>query len=277
MSMALSKYQKLEGSLHLIFWIFIFTSVNVQWQQNWFDASIRQQHLSPLSVIVFPMLFYAHAYWAVPRFLSHRKWMAYGLSLVLIFIVPELLRIILFATLLNRPAAEEFSNRDSFLFGSLNIAWLAFIFSLLYRLLADRILEQKHSTDVDEEPSQVLARLPSIPPAEAEKLAETLSQLMIERRLFLQEDLKLGTLSEHLNIPEKMLSALLNQNMQTNFTDFVNKFRVDHFLREVESGKLQQLSVSGLMNESGFSSKATFYRAFKKVNGCTPTQWLRSK
>jgi AraC-like DNA-binding protein len=65
--------------------------------------------------------------------------------------------------------------------------------------------------------------------------------------------------------------------MSTNFSDYVNRYRVIHFLREVDNGKLDQLTISGLMNECGFSSKATFYRAFKKIKGCTPTGWLKSQ
>jgi AraC-like DNA-binding protein len=260
-----------------MFWFFIFSAVNVNWQQDWFDTSSRPDTPSPLSVLVFPLLFYAHAYWAIPQLLGKKKWLLYGLSLVLIFIGPELLRLSFYALLLNRPVESELLSRDSFILGSISISWIAFMFSLVYRLLADRLITLKLK-----EPSGLNAGLLSTPASlisteESKTLSETLSELMDEKQLYLSADLKLGILSAQMGITDKKLSALLNQHMNTTFTDYVNGYRIRHFIREVDNGKLQQLTVSGLMNECGFSSKATFYRAFKKIRGCTPTEWLKSK
>ena len=277
MNYTLSKYQKTEGFLHLIFWVLIFSTVNVSWQQDWFDTSIRTNTPSPMSVLVFPLLFYAHAYWAIPKYLVTRKWLTYGISLILIFIGPELIRLVLYALVLNRPPDIEISSRDSFLIGSLNVAWIAFIFSLVYRLVVDRVflihLKEPSALKTDQRMDSPLA----LSPKESQTLTGALSQLMNEKQPFLQQDLNLRALSAHLGITTKKLSTLLNSYMNTTFTDFINEYRVNWFLKEVEAGKLQHLTVSGLMNECGFSSKATFYRAFKKINGCTPTEWLKAK
>lgn len=276
MNQTLSKYQVTEGLLHLLFWVFIFSAVNVSWQQDWFDSSIRFNTPAPLSVIVFPFLFYAHAYWAIPKYLANRKWLRYFLSLLLIFIGPELIRLSFYSLVLNHPLKTEIFSRDSFLFGSLSIAWIAFIFSLVYRLLHDRVFTGNLKKTVILKTEQLVDSYPTLSAEESQTLLDSLSQLMNRKQLFLVDDLKLGTVADQMGITEKKLSMLLNKYMKTTFTDYINEHRINHFLKEAENGKLKNLSVSGLMNESGFSSKATFYRAFKKIKGCTPTEWLKS-
>lgn len=274
---ALTSYRKTEGVLHLIFWLFIFSAVNVSWQQDWFDTLNRPDTPSPLSVLIFPLLFYAHAYWAIPELLGKKKWLLYSLSLILIFIGPELLRLGFYALLLNRPVKTEFLSRDSFILGSISISWIAFMFSLVYRLLADRLVTPKLKGPAGQQADPVIMPASSISTEESKRLTEALSKLMEEKQLYLSADLKLGILSGQMGITDKKLSALLNQHMNITFTDYVNGYRIRHFIREVGNGKLQQLTVSGLMNECGFSSKATFYRAFKKIRGCTPSEWLKAE
>lgn len=277
MAFTFSKYQWTEGLLHLLFWVFIFSAVNVSWQQDWFDTSIRPNTPSPLSVIIFPLLFYTHAYWAIPNYLFTKKWLIYGLSLLLIFAGPELMRLAFYAIVLDRPIGLEISSRDSFLMGSIDVAWIAFIFSLVYRLLFDSIMAdvpKKSDGGVKGETSTPFANFST---EEIQQIEDALTGLMKSKQLFLQEDLNLGKLSESLGITDKKLSTLLNQYMDTNFTDYVNAYRIHHFIKEVEAGKLQQLSIMGLANQSGFSSKSTFYRAFKKIRGCTPSDFLNSK
>ncbi len=277
MNYAISKYQKTEWLLHLLFWVFIFTAVNVSWQQNWFDPSIRANTPAPLAVLIFPFLFYAHAYWAIPTHLANRKWFSYGFSLLLIFVGPELLRLSYYALALNRPLETELFSRDSFLFGSLNIAWIAFIFSLVYKLFVDKIVVDNANKPTTRVAEPGIGSTSILSKKESQELMDLLALLMNEKQLYLNSDMKLGTLSDHIGIPEKKLSTLLNHHMSTTFSDYVNGYRVDYFLNEVGKGKLNHLSISGLMNECGFSSKATFYRAFKKIKRCTPTEWLKSQ
>lgn len=277
MTYTLSKYRKVEGMLHMLFWIFIFSAINVSWHRDWFDATIRTNTPSPLSVLLFPLLFYAHSFWAIPKFLSTRKWLLYGLSLFMIFAVPELLRLLLYHYFLNRPLYMEFSGRDSFILGSPSIAWLAFVFSLIYSLILESNLLSRQSKPQSRTISETALKVPVISNEEAHKIEVELYKLMNEEQVFLQTDLNLYKLSERLSITDKKLSTFLNQHLNTNFTDYLNGFRIHCFTKKIESGKLQDLSIIGLANQCGFSSKPTFYRAFKKVKGCTPTEYLRSK
>lgn len=95
-------------------------------------------------------------------------------------------------------------------------------------------------------------------------------------KLYTNRALNLRNLSTILEIKEKELSKLINKHSKTNFYQFINGFRVAEFKKLLASPKAKQLSILGLAEEAGFSSKSTFYTAFKAVEGITPKQYEMS-
>ncbi len=98
-----------------------------------------------------------------------------------------------------------------------------------------------------------------------------------ESRMFLNPQLNLRTLSELLDIKEKELSYLINTYAQTNFYHYINNKKVVAFKKLLESSRAEQLSLYGLAQEAGFSSKSTFYAAFKKSEKMTPRAYKIKK
>lgn len=91
------------------------------------------------------------------------------------------------------------------------------------------------------------------------------------QKLYTNSELNLRSLAIDLNLKEKELSRLINT--QTNFYQLINSLRVEEFKHLLQSTKAEQLSLLGLAHEAGFSSKSTFYTAFKKLEGMTPKQY----
>jgi len=100
---------------------------------------------------------------------------------------------------------------------------------------------------------------------------EKVKEKIINEKLYTNPDLNLRTLAINLSIKEKELSRIINT--KTNFYQLINSLRVTEFKRLIQSPKAKQLSLLGLANEAGFSSKSTFYNAFKKLEGITPKQY----
>ena len=100
---------------------------------------------------------------------------------------------------------------------------------------------------------------------------------MENEKPYLDPDLTLQILSEKLNIPTRSLSEVINFGLNQNFYDFINSYRV----RESEILLLQENSDSKtileIIYESGFNSKSSFHKAFKKHNGVTPTEFKKLK
>lgn len=103
---------------------------------------------------------------------------------------------------------------------------------------------------------------------------EKLKTLMTNQLLYLQPELTLHELARHLKLNPSLLSKMINTQMGQNFNDFVNEYRVNALLQKLKSGEHHTKTLLSLAYESGFNSKATFNRAFKKVIGRTPKEFL---
>lgn len=102
-----------------------------------------------------------------------------------------------------------------------------------------------------------------------------LEELMQTKRPYLNADLNLSMLADHINMKPKQLSAKINQNCDQNFYDLVNSYRVEEFKRRLRSTESDKLSLLGHALECGFYSKSTFNSAFKKMTQQTPSEYLK--
>jgi len=99
-------------------------------------------------------------------------------------------------------------------------------------------------------------------------------KLKIEQEnLFTKTNLSLSELSDLLDLRDKELSRLINQCYGNNFFHFINSYRINYFKKLMKDPKNKNLSIVGLSMEAGFKSKSTFYTAFKKIEGITPTAY----
>ncbi|WP_299530239.1 AraC family transcriptional regulator [Ulvibacterium sp.] len=71
------------------------------------------------------------------------------------------------------------------------------------------------------------------------------------------------------------LSQTINIGLGKTFNDFINELRVNEVKKKMHNPKYDHLNYLGIAMESGFNSKATFNRAFKKFTGENPTTYLK--
>ncbi len=110
---------------------------------------------------------------------------------------------------------------------------------------------------------------------EIECVSRKLNELMQREKLYLQRDLNLEKLALAANTSKHILSQILNEEIGTKFSDFVNTYRVNE-AKELILKRNKELSISGIALESGFNNKTSFNTAFKKFTGHTPTQFLEN-
>ncbi len=104
-----------------------------------------------------------------------------------------------------------------------------------------------------------------------------LLNIMERHQPFLQPELTLQELANLLEIPPNTLSKLINSDFNQNFNDFINAYRVEEVKQKLFDSRLQHLSILGIAFESGFNSKATFNRAFRKHAGVSPTEFVAAQ
>ena len=114
---------------------------------------------------------------------------------------------------------------------------------------------------------------------EREALRKAINQLMIDKQLFLKPDLKVSDVASELNTNRTYIYEALKSNNDsqatTSFTDYVNQYRIIYCLNLLRQSK--NANIETLAYESGFLSKATFYKNFKKFTGKTPSCYLKSQ
>lgn len=101
---------------------------------------------------------------------------------------------------------------------------------------------------------------------------QNLYALMIQRMVFLDPELSLQTLAKELKIPKHHLTQLLSLRLGENFYHYVNRFRIDYACKLINQSVVD-LTLEELAYKSGFNSKTSFNRYFKKQLGCTPSEY----
>ncbi|MFO7656977.1 MAG: AraC family transcriptional regulator [Bacteroidales bacterium] len=98
---------------------------------------------------------------------------------------------------------------------------------------------------------------------------------MKESKPYLDPGLTLGKLSAQMDTTPEFLSGIINGSLYLNFYDFVNHYRTEEFKRLCGNPKNSGYTLISMAFESGFNSKATFNRVFKKEVGLTPSEYFR--
>jgi AraC-like DNA-binding protein len=91
---------------------------------------------------------------------------------------------------------------------------------------------------------------------------------------YLNNALNINEVAVGLDMPAREVSFIINQHFNQRFTDFVNMYRIKYVNQKIKSGYLNKFTIESLSKEAGFSSKSTFNVAFKKVNQCTPSEYI---
>ena len=107
-----------------------------------------------------------------------------------------------------------------------------------------------------------------------ENILNKIQNRMIEHKDYLDPKLSLKTFASNCKLPQKTVSQYLNQKLDQTFHDYVNRYRVEAFKTKLETADREIKTFEGLAYESGFNSKASFNRIFKKFTGMTPTQFV---
>lgn len=87
--------------------------------------------------------------------------------------------------------------------------------------------------------------------------------------------LKLDDLAESIKVKKHLISQVLNEHYQTNFSRMLRQFRVEKVKQLLLSN--DQFTLEAIGEECGFKAKSSFYTAFKQETGLTPAQFRKKQ
>jgi AraC-like DNA-binding protein len=112
--------------------------------------------------------------------------------------------------------------------------------------------------------------------SEASELKVRLLNLMTSERPYRNSKLTLPDLAAMLETTTHHLSQTLNSQIEANFYDFVNSYRVDEVKSRLADPSSRHLTILSIGLDAGFNSKSSFNSVFKKQTGMSPSEY-RSK
>lgn len=158
--------------------------------------------------------------------------------------------------------------------------WYYFIFSVLFYYIALtgllNTIRLSISYHLPEESADQSKDEISTPLKDIEPLKASLNELMQNKLLYRNPLLSLTELSDEMGVHKKQISAIINRGFEMNFNDYVNSFRIEEVKNRLEQGGAEDFTILAIALDSGFNSKTTFNRAFKKYTDTTPQQFLKN-
>jgi len=102
---------------------------------------------------------------------------------------------------------------------------------------------------------------------------QELELLCKEQHIYTDSTLNREKVAEKLGISPGYVSLIVNTITEDNFANYLNKYRVEAVKEMISNSEYENYNLLAMGLESGFTSKTTFYKAFKKVTGQTPNEY----
>lgn len=148
------------------------------------------------------------------------------------------------------------------------IAYMAYvqsgIFSSEYIPLSKRLFSEKYQKS-------------GLTDSLSNELKENLIMLLIESKIYKENNINLETLAEKLNTTRHNASQIINEHFEMNFFELINKFRIKEAIKMLQEDVHGSLNIIDVAYEVGYNNKVTFNKAFKKETSLTPSEFISSK
>ncbi|MFM6954455.1 MAG: helix-turn-helix domain-containing protein [Sphingobacteriaceae bacterium] len=179
-------------------------------------------------------------------------------------------------TILGIPATVIFSESHFF-----RLCGGGFLLQNFILFLYPRVLYGNISYVVSEQKEGIFNELKSNFPKKIrpslinKEFKESLSTYLIDKP-FTKTDFSLSQVSFDLKIPERILSAYFNQELNKTFSEWRNDLRIDYACDIIKKGAAKKLTIEAIATEAGFVSRSKFIDAFKARTGLTPSSFIKN-
>ncbi len=107
------------------------------------------------------------------------------------------------------------------------------------------------------------------------KIVEKIIHCMEVEKLFLNPRLNIERMAEHINLPYREVSALINKHFHVNFNEYVNFYRINEAKKLLSDTQFINVPINEIYAQAGFNSKSAFHRFFSRLVGVSPTEFRK--
>lgn len=161
------------------------------------------------------------------------------------------------------------------------IYWIGFKGLFRFRIMEDRIVLRENISkntglgqkgfnwdQKDDQQQKIISK-------KQQELYTKINTHVIDHKLFLDPYLSLETLANSLQLSSGYLSFLINNYSSNNFSDYINELRINQVKQIISNPEYLNYTIVSIGLESGFNSKSTFYKSFKKFTGMSPAEFKK--
>jgi AraC-like DNA-binding protein len=181
------------------------------------------------------------------------------------------------AEFLSSGVADYLGIIENYLAFGLLITLFGYSVSVTQYQLAKALLASRPKSDITPphphltiEPDKTHNKTAQSPTAE---LVCAITKSMETDKLYLQTNLTAEQFANHIGRSTRDISAVLNQQFEKNFFEFVNGYRVDEAKRLLIAFEHKDTSITDIFYMAGFNSKSAFQRFFKRMTGTSPSEY----
>ena len=108
------------------------------------------------------------------------------------------------------------------------------------------------------------------------KLSEKIQDYFDNEKPYLNPDFSIAQISLKMNVPQNHVLYCINSIFNTKFSKLKTKLRVEQTKIFLQESVHSNITIDGIAQLAGFSSRSSFYNAFKEETGITPSDYLKS-
>ena len=112
---------------------------------------------------------------------------------------------------------------------------------------------------------------------EMKQIVKAIDSYLNSNQTFLKRNLTIKEVADQLNLPSYKISQSLSVYTGRNFNDLLNTYRIKFSEKLLTNSDYDHYKVEAIAIESGFNNKVTFYKAFTKIHGMTPSEFRRTR
>jgi YesN/AraC family two-component response regulator len=112
-----------------------------------------------------------------------------------------------------------------------------------------------------------------VSPKLMDEMQEKIMNIIVMQKKYRDKNYSAKSLAEDLGTNTRYISAVVNVRFHTNYTSFINKYRIDEAMTLLVDKRYQDLRMEEVSDMVGFANRQSFYASFYKITGITPREY----
>lgn len=108
------------------------------------------------------------------------------------------------------------------------------------------------------------------------ELAERIKDYFEKEKPYVNTNFSIADIAIKMKVPQNHISYCINAIFNTKFSKLKTELRIEYTKKLLLESSHSNITIDGIAQMAGFSSRSSFYSAFKEVTGETPSDFLNS-